>query len=106
MKERPSNRAVVLTTMLVALLCMTLTAILCSIAPPAKTIPRWLEYWIAYGWVTGWYLSVSFLSIRWILSRFLPRRAMECHDIAHGFQLPVVVGGVGTWAIVKALGYL
>ena len=103
--NEPAKRAIFLSTGAIALFCMALTAILVSVAPPWKAIPRPLEIWIAYGWVTGLYLSLSYTSLRWVFSRVLSPRAMECHDIAHGLQLPIVIGGVGTWAVVKVLGF-
>ena len=58
-----------------------------------------------HGWMTGLYLSLSQICIRPILYRILPLRVNQYLDVGHGFQVPLVVGGVGTWAVLKALGF-
>jgi hypothetical protein len=103
--NEPTKREIFLSAGAIALFCLALTALLVSVAPPWKAIPRPLEIWIAYGWVTGLYLSASYAFIRSVFTRVLSPRAMECHDIAHSLQLPIVIAGVGTWAVVKALGF-
>jgi len=85
---------------------MLLAAFLLSVAPRSKGIPFALELWMAFGWTTGAYLSLTALTIRPIAVRFLSGRPLAYLEIAHGLNLPIVVGGVGTWAIVKALGLL
>jgi hypothetical protein len=91
---------------IVAGLCAVLTAALVAIAPRPKAISFGLHVWMAFGWVTGLYLSASFVALRPVLSRLLSERAMEYHDAGHGLQLPIVIGGVGTWAAVKAIGWI
>lgn len=105
-EEIPSPRAVFVTTLAITLFCIALTAIIASVVPRANMIPRWLELWIAFGWITGWYLSLSMLALRPLAGLLLTQRAKTCFDAAHGFQVPFVIGGVGTWAVVKALGFL
>jgi hypothetical protein len=100
------HRLVWIFTLAITGLCAGLTAALVSVMPRPNQIPFALHVWMAFGWVTGWYLSLSFLVLRPIFGFFASDRAMKCIDAAHGLQLPIVVVGVGTWAVVKALGLI
>lgn len=112
MSESDANlngRVVCISALAVTTLCATLTWMLVSNMPRSSSIPFLLELWIVFGWVTGLYLSVSYMTVfalQPLTHRFIPPRLIRYFEVAHGLQLPVVVGGVGTWAFVKLLGYL
>lgn len=85
---------------------MSLTFLVLSVAPRANDIHFALEAWIMHGWITGLYLSLSCSTIRPLVHHFFPVRLNEYVDVAHGLQIPFVVGGVGTWAVAKLMGIL
>lgn len=93
-------------TLVVTCSCAALTAYVIWDAPRIKTIPLVLELWIALGWITGFYVALTAMILRPITRFVLTPRLRRYFDVAHGLQLPIVFGGVGTWAIVKLLGRL
>jgi hypothetical protein len=100
------HRYVILATLSITALCVLLTFLMLAVAPRAKKIPIALEAWMMHGWITGMYLSLSYTTIRPIAFRTLSIRSAKYLDIAHGLQIPFVLGGVGTWAIAKFLGFI
>lgn len=103
-EELLNRKKLAVATITTSIFCMLLTLAVLSTAPRVKNLHLALEVLIMHGWVTGLYLSFSAVTIRPLCHRFLSRRLNKYIDIAHGLQLPFVVVGVGTWAILKLLG--
>lgn len=73
---------------------------------PRANVPLALEYVMMLGWVTGLYLTLSATTVRYLIEARASDSFKACFDLAHALQLPIVLVGVGVWAVVKALGWL
>lgn len=102
-----NHRIVICSALAIAVMCAIATYIIASIAPrPKKPIPFTLELWMGFGWVTGLYLSVSATTFRHLVWRYLPSRVARYCDVAHALQIPIVIGGVGTFVVMRLLGHI
>lgn len=103
--DRLNTFAIVICAITLSIVCAAATYCVLCFVPRTKHVPFGLEFWMAWGWLTGLYLSFAALVLRPIAKRLFAARTLQYCDIVHGLQLPIVVGGVATFIVGRVLGY-
>jgi hypothetical protein len=90
----------------IALICLLVAIWIQGRIPQTESVPYPLEVWIGFGWITGLYLSFSFMLLRPLFPLLFKEQTVADVEAAHGVLFVLASSGICVWAITKLLGYV